>query len=133
MLANLFGEIIYTYTREQAINDGELVDVTEVATEAGLRVPVAITRAVWDKYIAWDNSDTDKQTYQDESGRLWDVLWMLRMSCARMRDESMMIYELYVVPRDGKSMRAKKVRLKAILNGGDCGEPVITVMLPEED
>lgn len=44
---SIFGELIYSYTRAQALADGELVDVSQTAIEAGFRVPVAITRALW--------------------------------------------------------------------------------------
>ena len=48
----LFGEPISVYTRAQAIEDGELVDVTEWASSktgfmGGFTVPVAVTRSVW--------------------------------------------------------------------------------------
>ena len=36
-------ELIFAYTRRQAIEDGVLVDVTETATEAGFVLPVAVT------------------------------------------------------------------------------------------
>ena len=45
-------EIIDSYTRKQAIADGVLIDVTETASEAGFRIPVALTRAVWADYVA---------------------------------------------------------------------------------
>jgi type I site-specific restriction endonuclease len=35
-------EIIYSYTRKQAIADGVLIDVTELAKEAGFKCPVAL-------------------------------------------------------------------------------------------
>jgi len=73
---SLFGEVIYTYSRAQAIEDGVLVDVSETAREAGFRWPVAITQAAWEDCIAWTEDDNNRQVYQDESGRLWDVLWM---------------------------------------------------------
>ena len=40
--------VIHTYTREQAIEDGQLLDVSETpeAKEAGFRVPVCITVGV---------------------------------------------------------------------------------------
>lgn len=41
-----FGEPISVYTREQAIADSVLVDVTKIAHLAGFRVPVAITATV---------------------------------------------------------------------------------------
>ena len=46
--ATAFGPVIFAYTRAQAIEDGILVDVSETAREAGFRIPVAITRTVWD-------------------------------------------------------------------------------------
>lgn len=130
---DLFGDVIYSYTRAQAIDDGELVDVSEVAREAGIRLQVVVTRAVWDRYVSWDDSDTDRQSYQDESGRLWDIAWMLRMTINSYRDESAVLYRLHVIPRDGRSRKAALIQLKAVIHSGDEGEPVITVMLPTED
>jgi len=70
----IFGGVIHRYTRAQALADGLLVDVTERAKEAGFRVPVAMTAATWSKAVAWSDADSAKQTQQDESGRLWDVV-----------------------------------------------------------
>ncbi len=36
-------EVIYSYTRSQALADGVLVDVTQAASEAGFRFPTAIS------------------------------------------------------------------------------------------
>jgi len=41
-----FGPVIYGYSREQAIADGVLIDVSELAREAGFRILVAVTAAV---------------------------------------------------------------------------------------
>lgn len=46
-------DIISRYTRAEAIEDGELIDVTETAREAGFTVPVARTRAAWVDCVAW--------------------------------------------------------------------------------
>ena len=40
-------ELISSYSRAEAIADGQLIDVTELAREAGLRYPTALTAAVW--------------------------------------------------------------------------------------
>ena len=130
---DLFGDVIYSYTRAQAIDDGELVDVSETAREAGIRLQVVVTRSVWDRYISWDDSDTERQSYQDESGRLWDIAWILRIAINSCRDESAVLYRLHVIPRDGRSRKPALIQLKAVIHGGDQGEPVITVMLPTED
>jgi len=41
-------EITAAYTRDQAIEDGFLVDVSDMAREAGFKWPVAVTRRVWE-------------------------------------------------------------------------------------
>src|SRR6478736_1769888 len=74
-----FGEIIYAYTRAQAVADGVQVEVTKTAQEAGIRFPVFLTRAVWDAYVAVPPDVTG----QDEAGRLWDIVWMLRFAIMR--------------------------------------------------
>ena len=77
--------------------------------------------------------DTQKQVYQDEAGRLWDVMWMLRIAINSCRGESEICYRLLVIPRDGRSRKPVSVDLKAVIHGGDKDEPVITIMLPTED
>lgn len=48
-MSSLFANavLVHAYTRAQALADGMLVDVSEVAREAGFKVPVALTAAVW--------------------------------------------------------------------------------------
>ena len=125
-------ELIYAYTRAQAIEDGFLADVSEVAREAGFNIPVALTHAVYEKCVEWTEED-GKKAYQDKSGRLWDVIYMAADAIRRQRcsNKDMILYQLYVVPRGGR--KAKKTVLKLTIGGGDNAEPVITIMLPEED
>jgi hypothetical protein len=40
-------DLIYRYTRADALRDGVLIDVSEVAREAGFKWPVALTAADW--------------------------------------------------------------------------------------
>lgn len=127
-LNEYFGEVIYSYTRAQAIADGVLVDVTECAKEIGYRYPVAVTRAVWESCISWDN--VNEQTYQDESGRLYDILWMAALAAKRTKG-SQSLFDVARIP-NGKS-ESSIVTLKSICGPGDTAEPVITIMLPEED
>ena len=65
-----FGEVIYSYTRKQAIADGVQVDVSTTAKEAGIRFPVFITRTTFDAYVTVPPNVTG----QDEAGRLWDII-----------------------------------------------------------
>lgn len=118
--------LIYRYSRADAIRDGVLIDVTEAAKEAGLRYPTAITRAVWEHYVRVPEG----VTAQDERGRLWDVVFMLRFAITRAPEGDVLLYTVFVRNDD---TAPKAVKLKAICHPGDEGEPVVTVMLPDED
>jgi hypothetical protein len=59
-------DVIHSYSRAEAIRDGVLIDVTAVAREAGFRYPVALTAAVWERYVVVPPG----VICQDEAGRL---------------------------------------------------------------
>lgn len=134
-------EIISTVTRKQLLEDGDLVDVTKMAKEAGFNFPVAITRGVWAEYIV--PSELLKSRYgQDQEGRLWDCLYMLHVAIKTNRlinelYELIMWVETEIHDEEGRLVETKPeqitITLKALCHGGDEGEPVITILLPNED
>lgn len=129
-----FGEVISTYTRAQAIEDGVLVDAGSMASEAGFKWPVALTSAVWADCVAWTEDDSEQQVHQDHSGRLWDVLYMASHAIrTRSGSGDRLLFQLYRVPRDGQSTKAELTTMKLIVGPGDQGESVITILLPNED
>ena len=129
-----FGEVIYSYSRAQALADGVLIDVSDKAREAGFRWPVAISAGVWMDCVTWSEMDSAKQTPQDESGRLWDVVFMAAHAVrTQTGGGAMLLYDLARVPRDGKARQAVVTTLKLIVGPGDGGEPVVTILLPDED
>ena len=74
------GDFVYRYSRAQALADGVLIDVADIAREAGFRVAVAITAQAWADCVAWSEADSLRQVTQDEAGRLWDVLWLAHLA-----------------------------------------------------
>lgn len=132
MTTDIFGEPVHIYTRAQAIEDGILVDVSDIAREAGFRIPVAITRTAWVDSVEWSETDSRRQVYQDEKGRLWDVLWMATQA-ARRGTGGHLVFQLYRVPRGGRAVRPRLVTLHMHIGPGDDLEPVITITLPGED
>ena len=129
-----FGEVISVYTRAQALANGVLIDAGTMAREAGFRWPVAITAGAWADCVAWDEADSERHTHQDQSGRLWDVLFMAAYAArANTTGSSELLFELYRVPRDGEATEAELTRLKLVVGPGDDGEPAITILLPNED
>jgi len=119
-------EVIYAYTRAQAIEDGVLVDVSGLAKEAGFKYPVALTATVYGKYV----EVPEGVIAQDETGRLWDILFMLRLAAKRGGDT--LLFQLHV-RNDNSDRTPPLVTLKAVCGPGGQGEPVITIMLPDED
>lgn len=123
-------QVIHTYTRGQAITDGVLVDVTDTAREAGFTIPVALTAAAHADTVAWDGANA---AYQDESGRLWDVLTMARHGATRQPGASSVRFGVLRVPNTARATTPRIAQLVAHIGPGDQGEPVITIMQPGED
>jgi hypothetical protein len=122
-------DYIHVYSRAQAVADGVLVDVSVTAREAGIRFPVALTRAAWERCVAVPTG----VVCQDEAGRLWDVLAMLRLAAGGADGGASEVRFGVHVRNDNRERTPPLVRLKAVCGPGDRGEPVVTVMLPDED
>ena len=132
--ATAFGPVIFAYTRAQAIEDGILVDVSDTAREAGFKIPVAVTRTVWDRIIALPEG---YRGFQDESGRLWDVLWMARHYALRASNSDrvrmcVLVRDIRKDLRDSHRPPRRHCPVVAI-GASDDGGPVITVMFPQDD
>ena len=126
---SIFGEVIYAYTRKQAVTDGEQVDVSTVAGEAGIRFPVFITRTAFDAYVTMPPDVSG----QDEAGRLWDVVWMLRFAIRKaVSGQSRLPFALYV-RNDNRAPRLVKLVAMCGALDIDDPQPAITVLLPDED
>lgn len=123
-----FGEVIFSYTRAQAIEDGVLADLSELTHYAGIKFPVAMTLASYQKCVA---VPAGCESIQDGRERAVDVLTMLKMEIAKARSSSSTIFFFVMVMTKPDTTQA--VRLKALCGPGDKGEPVITIMFPEED
>jgi hypothetical protein len=123
-------KVIYFYSRAQAVADGVQVDVTKTAEEAGIRFPVFITRNAFEHCVTVPPNVTG----QDEPGRLWDVVWMLRFAILRARPGVDRIpVALYVRNSDHEPARLTKLVAVCSALDIDDASPAITVMLPEED
>jgi hypothetical protein len=119
-------DLIHSYTRAEALADGQLVDVSENARKVGITFPVAVTAAVYGLCI---EVPPRRKGLEDVGGRTHDIVWMLRCAIARTRGSRRVDFTVSRSTRAGR----RNVRLKALCEPGDAGEPVITVLLPEED
>ncbi len=126
LMEDLEMPLIYTYTRAQALEDGVLVDVSELAREAGFVWPVALTTAVW---AIVEDIPRRYRTWQTAEGRLYDALWMAYCAIrSATRSSTELLYTLLL-----DHGRHRYLTLKLVTGPGDHGEPVVTIMLPTED
>jgi len=125
-MSNLFDdtEVIYRYTRKQAIEDGVLVDLSELAREAGIRFPVAVTQGVFE---VLNNTSSPGQ---DFTGRAWDMFMIFRMEAKNTKGDEIHFAPLFVMPEEKGPV---PVPMWAKCGPGDDMEPVITIMMPDED
>lgn len=129
----IFGEPISVYTRAQALENGQLVDLTSWASSGpdgmlgGFSVPVAVTGALWGAIESIPKS----QRHQDIRGRAHDVLWMGSLAARAMaRDRVRDGY--YKVILRSRGTRKSTRQLWINLGHDDAGAPCVTIGFPED-
>ncbi len=135
---SFFGPPIHAYTRAAAIKDGVLVDVDAVLgahkMRSCMRWPIACTARVW----AWiqPTAEEERGAGQSVAGRLHDVMSMMYFAAvAAPRGQAEVPFQVlfYCGPARRQPQELMLVPLKMHVGPGDTGEPVVTLMLPEED
>jgi hypothetical protein len=121
-------EYISVYTRAEAIEDGVLKDVSELAREAGFVYPVAIEL---DLYARLDPNERDVALGQDFTGRMWDVLTMMKGAANRTPRTDRLHFQVVIqeVEKVAAEPKMNTLDLRAVCLPGDNFEPVITVEL----
>jgi len=122
-------EVIHSYSRAQALADGVLVDVSEAAKEVGFRYPVAVTESLYGRYISVP--PILKNSEQTTEARLHDVLFVLVLNIKKSQKPGNEVH--FSVGFRMSETESEVVQLWALVNGGDSGEPVVTIMLEGED
>lgn len=125
---SVFDNIIYAYTRAQAIEDGVLVDLTTLSpSDTRLyKWPVACTSAVFS--LIEDIVPHDKDGFFEIAKVgpwIWDLCWMSIKNITRKFSDSEHLFKVII--------GNKAHTLKCSCSPGDTGEPVITIMMEDED
>ncbi|WP_140722460.1 DUF6573 family protein [Pseudomonas sp. Hp2] len=128
-----WGKPISVYTRAQALADGVLVDLTEMAKPFGFKIPLACTGTVW-RSLDWP-AGHKPGLGQSTAGRVHDALTMARLAAnaAAQAGESTVDFDMLLVPVSGDAETPRVVKLRLTVSGGDSGEPVLTLMYPGEE
>lgn len=134
---DFWGEPISVYTVADGVADGTMVLPDPAScTEGGYRMPVTMTAAAYADLVEWDGDG-----WQDERGRLWDVLTMMRgaAKAAAANPGDRYQFQLMRVPfrtpsgKRSKAMTARLVTRHVVCQGYDrAGAPCLTVLMPDE-
>ncbi len=112
-----FGPMISSYTRAQAIEDGVLVEVTDLARRAGFKIHTVVTCGVVAEVTAGMDNPRMRQA------ALLAVLQTLHeaIRLPGNRDTDRIYFDVATW------------KLWSLIGPGDDGEPVLTIMLEGED
>ena len=114
-------DLIHSYSRVQALADGVLVDVSPLARLLGFRYPMAVTAGV---YAAVTTGVTSEAALQGRMDRMLRALpEAVRQGAA---DEDTIEFTVALTPQLSLSLRSS-------IGPGDTPDPVLTVLLPDED
>jgi hypothetical protein len=120
--------IIFSYTRAQAIADCVLIDVTAQAAEMGFKVYTVVTDHLYGDYLVPPAGLEGEG--QSIEGRLHDLLFRTLLAAKAIRDSDRVEFDVLFLMAPGRWDTAHVV---AVIGPGDQGEPVMTIMLPEDD
>lgn len=138
------GDLIYAYTRREAIEDGHQIELTEfhgdTVREAGIKFRLFCTSTVYrDNVCPIEGEGFKLAPCQDPEGRLWDLLTMLVHGIRGNRDSGKIHFSVMVVPNipegSKRNPRAKRVYLLSTCGPVDIDDPApaLTIMYPGEE
>ena len=120
--------VIYSYSRAQAIEDGVLVDVTKQAKATGFKLPTVVTDNLYHHYIEPPEGLAGEG--QSVTGRLHDLLTLALFAAKRAVNSDRVNFKVSFLMAPGHS---ETVEVIAHIGPGDTAAPVLTIMLPEDD
>lgn len=128
---DFFGDLISVYSRNQAIEDGVLVNFSDPESDTAVvcrqhfKHPIACTSAV---FAIMEKAVNNPNYCNDYAGILHDMLYMSKVM-GRKIDDSTVLFRV-IIQGAGRN---KYHDFKLVVGPGDKFEPVITILLPDED
>ena len=116
--------VVSSYSRARAIEDGVLVDVSAIARFVGFTYPVAFGSAAFAEVTGFESDAATEEVTAFVRAVLRALHEAIRCSGG---DADTILFEV-----NGRHGGAR-VALKSLVGPGDAGEPVITILFPNED
>lgn len=120
-------EVIHSYTRKEAIEDGVLVDMNKYipVNESGYKYPAACTAGVWNII---DQAVNNKKYGNDYKGIICDIFNISRIMPFK-RWQTGAMFRVIITGIGNQKYHT----LKLECGPDDDGKPCLTFMLPDED
>lgn len=106
-------------------------NISDIAKEAGLLIPVFVTSSIWDTWITPDQKSMEEG--EDEKARATNLInsFLYYMRVHRQNSKSNLIYFPAKFKKDGNEEDVQLMSHLGPLEEGD-NRPCITIMTPEE-
>ncbi len=110
---------------------GKQKNISDIAKEAGLLIPVFVTSSIWDDWITPDQKSIEDG--EDEKARATNLInsFLYYMRVHRQNSKSNLIYFQAKFKKDGNEEDVQLMSHLGPLEKGD-NRPCITIMAPEE-
>jgi len=125
-------DVIHAYTRQEALADGVLIDISKIAREAGHPYPAAITIALHERLTP---NNFEKSWGQSFEGRLWDAMRLAFLACVREarkpknQQDDRLFFKMLIQEQKGKQMVMNTITIKFSIAPDETGQPCITMGL----
>lgn len=117
-------QLIEQFPHTTGVEQCIFFDVSRLAREIGLQIPVAVTRRVWKRCVGWGYRHGD-----DVDDRISGLLMVLAdILATRTLEPSVVFY----VKTESQDSQREVVWLEALLRQDDLGRPVVNIILREE-
>jgi uncharacterized protein YuzE len=122
-------DYIFVYTRQNAIDDGVFIDVTEQAKVIGFKIPVAITTNLFSTYLKSYNEDKQKAEQETKKAVNNFLLKVRNLISVHKERESSTLLEIVVPFHSGE-----QVEVWVAVEAQSPTDPsqAINIMLPED-
>lgn len=132
-LTSIFGDVIYAYTRRQAIEDGVQVDANDPqsdlasVTKQHFKFPCYITGGL---FAVMQQAVENPRYCQDYAGIWHDICWMAKQA---MRRNSGATLDFQVIIQGAGRSKYHTITVECGPTDIDDERPCLTFRLPEED
>lgn len=114
-------------SKQEAVERGWLIDVSEAAQKLGFPFPVTVTKPLWERGIAPSENLSEEETAQ----RLRDVLLAFRLRLVGQPIVSPLLYFPAMLAFPPHEI-PQPVLLSALIQADEERRPVVTLLLPHE-